>query len=42
MNTGDGRALLSYRGVSGYGRALWWLKDRIDRRFMDRFRSIQD
>jgi pyridine nucleotide-disulfide oxidoreductase family protein len=41
MNTGDGRALLSYRGVSGHGRALWWLKDRIDRRFMDRFRSIQ-
>lgn len=40
LNTGDGRALLAYRGVGARGRAAWWLKDRIDRRFMRRFQRI--
>jgi selenide, water dikinase len=40
MNLGDGRALLSYRGRSTHGRLAWWLKDRIDRRFMRRFQQL--
>jgi pyridine nucleotide-disulfide oxidoreductase family protein len=38
LNTSDGRALLRWRGVVGHGRGAWWLKDRIDRRFMARYR----
>jgi pyridine nucleotide-disulfide oxidoreductase family protein len=41
MNTGDGRALLHYRQRSLRGRAAWWLKDRIDRRFMRRFQRLE-
>jgi NADH dehydrogenase FAD-containing subunit len=41
MNTGDGRALASYRGLAAHNRALWWLKNRIDRRFVGRFRRIE-
>jgi pyridine nucleotide-disulfide oxidoreductase family protein len=37
MNTGDGRAFAHYRKRVGHGRAVWWLKDWIDRRFMCRF-----
>ena len=37
LNTGDGRAILSYGGLAI--RSFWamWLKNRIDRRFMRRF-----
>jgi pyridine nucleotide-disulfide oxidoreductase family protein len=41
LNTGDGRALMSYRGYAAQGRALWWLKDAIDRRFMRRFQTLE-
>jgi pyridine nucleotide-disulfide oxidoreductase family protein len=41
MNTGDGRALAVYRGISHRSRAAWWLKDRIDRRFMRRFQRLE-
>ena len=41
LNTGDGRALMSYRGYAARGRALWWLKDTIDRRFMRRFQKLE-
>jgi selenide, water dikinase len=41
LNTGDGRALLSYRGVATGGRWAWWLKDRIDRAFIGRFRRLE-
>lgn len=34
LNTGDGRAILSYRGVSAHARWCWKLKDFIDRRFI--------
>lgn len=40
MNTGDGRALLHWRGVVAHNRAAWWLKDRIDRRFVKRFQRL--
>ncbi len=41
MNTGDGRALLAWRGLVEHGRAAWLLKDSIDRRFMRRFRRLE-
>jgi pyridine nucleotide-disulfide oxidoreductase family protein len=41
MNTGDGRALLRYRRIALHSRAAWWLKDRIDRRFMRRFQRLE-
>jgi selenide,water dikinase len=34
VNTGDGRAIGEWKGVSFEGRWCWHLKDRIDRRFM--------
>jgi pyridine nucleotide-disulfide oxidoreductase family protein len=37
MNTADGRALLRWKGLVSHSRWAWWLKDRIDRRFMDRY-----
>jgi selenide,water dikinase len=40
LNTGDGRAILSYSGVVTTGRWAMALKDRIDRRFMRRFRGL--
>ncbi len=35
--SGDRRAILSYGKVAGEGAWVWRLKDRIDRRFMERF-----
>ena len=37
LNTGDGRALLRYGAFAWQSRWAWWLKDRIDRRFIERF-----
>jgi len=38
LNTGDGRALLSYKGFVSYSRWAFRLKDRIDRRFVAKYR----
>jgi pyridine nucleotide-disulfide oxidoreductase family protein len=38
LNTGDGRAIFSYGDLAATGRWAMALKDRIDRRFMARFR----
>jgi selenide, water dikinase len=38
INTGDGRAIGEHVGFTFEGRWCWWLKDWIDRRFMDQFR----
>ncbi|MFL6260687.1 MAG: FAD-dependent oxidoreductase [Thermoanaerobaculia bacterium] len=40
LNTGDGRALLDYKGVVSHSRWAWRLKDRIDRRFMARYQEL--
>jgi selenide,water dikinase len=40
LNLGGGRALGTKWSVSVEGRAVWWLKDAIDRRFLDRFRVL--
>jgi selenide,water dikinase len=37
LNTGDGRALLDYKGIVSHSRWAWRLKDAIDRRFMARY-----
>src|SRR5579862_5523956 len=38
LNTGDGRALLSYKGFVSYSRWAFRLKDTIDRRFVAKYR----
>lgn len=38
LNTADGRALLRWHGLTVHARWAWWLKDRIDRRFMAKYR----
>ncbi len=38
LNTGDGKALLRYKGLVSHSRWAWHLKDRIDRGFMARYR----
>ena len=40
LNLGDGRALGGKWGVAASGRAVWRLKDAIDRRFVARFRAL--
>jgi pyridine nucleotide-disulfide oxidoreductase family protein len=37
LNTGDGKALLRYKGLVVHSRWAWHLKDRIDRGFMARY-----
>jgi selenide,water dikinase len=37
LNTADGRALLSWKGMAVRARWAWWLKDWIDRRFVRRY-----
>ncbi|MGH7515970.1 MAG: FAD-dependent oxidoreductase [Gemmatimonadales bacterium] len=41
LNTGDGRAIVSYGRVSAWGRWAMTVKDRIDRSFMRRFHRLQ-
>lgn len=38
LNTGDGKALLDYRGWTAHARWCWWWKHRLDSRFVSRFR----
>ncbi|HSF42193.1 MAG TPA: FAD-dependent oxidoreductase [Thermoanaerobaculia bacterium] len=40
LNTGDGRALLDYKGIVSHSRWAWRLKDWIDRRFMARYQEL--
>ena len=40
LNTGDGRALLSYKGLVSHSRWAWRLKDWIDRRFVARYQRL--
>ena len=37
LSTGDGRALLQYKGWATHARWAWWLKDYIDRKFMRQY-----
>ncbi|MFL5348457.1 MAG: FAD-dependent oxidoreductase [Hyalangium sp.] len=40
MNAGDGTAVGAWKGLAFHGRAVWRLKDAIDRRFMARFQRL--
>ncbi len=42
ISTGDRFAVASRGQWCASGSALWWLKDRIDRRFMDRYNKLPD
>lgn len=37
LNTADGKAIVRWHGLVRHARWAWWLKDRIDRRFMRRW-----
>jgi selenide, water dikinase len=41
LSTGDGRAILDYKGFSTHGRRAWQLKDHIDRKFMRMYQDYQ-
>jgi selenide,water dikinase len=40
LNAGDGTAVGAWKGLAFQGRAVWRLKDAIDRRFMERFQRL--
>jgi selenide,water dikinase len=40
LNAGDGTAIAAWKGLAFHGRAMWRLKDTIDRRFMERFQRL--
>jgi pyridine nucleotide-disulfide oxidoreductase family protein len=40
LNAGDGTAVAAWKGLAFHGRAMWRLKDAIDRRFMARFQRL--
>jgi selenide,water dikinase len=37
LNTADDKALLRWKWIVAHGHWAWWLKDRIDRRFLDNY-----
>ena len=41
LNTAGGRALLRYRGIVSGSRWAWRLKDRIDRRFVRKYQTLE-
>lgn len=41
LSSGDHRAFLQYGGWTHYGPLAWWLKDRIDRKFMGMYQEYQ-
>lgn len=41
LSTGDGRALLRYKGLRSWSSWAWWVKDRIDRGFMRKYQRLQ-
>lgn len=41
INTGDGSAIGQWKGQSFSGKWVWWLKNRIDVKFMHKFQPIQ-
>ena len=41
LNTGDGKALMDYKGWSAHARWCWRFKDYLDSRFMARYRVLR-
>ena len=42
VSTGEPYAVLTRNGLVAGGRWAWWLKDRIDRRFVDRYNRLPE
>jgi NADH dehydrogenase FAD-containing subunit len=42
INTGDDRAIFRWRTITLHSRWAWRLKDRIDRRFVERYRRCDE
>ncbi len=42
LNAGNGTAVGAWKGLAFHGRAMWRLKDLIDRRFMERFQRLAE
>lgn len=40
LNSCDGKALLRYKKLVSWSRWAWWLKDWIDRRFMEKYQRL--
>lgn len=41
INTADGRSIAQFKGRSFYGKWCWWLKDRIDSKFMAMYQNYE-
>lgn len=41
LNTADGKALLRWHAVTSHSRWAWWLKDHIDRRFVQNYAKVE-
>lgn len=41
MATGEGRAILSYKGLAAHAGWCWRVKNRIDRRFVDKYQDYR-
>lgn len=41
LNTGDGKAMIDYAGLSLHSRFGWWLKNAIDKKFMAKYQQYQ-
>jgi len=41
FNTGDGKAISEYQGLSFHAKWVWRLKDAIDSRFMDKYQDYE-
>ena len=41
LNSADGQAIWRWHGLAGRSRLAWWLKDRIDRAFMQRYQQAR-
>ncbi len=41
INTGDGKAIAEYLGMTIRSRLSWWIKDGIDRKFMDKYQDYR-
>ncbi len=41
LNTGDGKAIADYLGMTFHSKLAWWLKDGIDSKFMDKYQDYR-
>jgi selenide,water dikinase len=41
LNTGDGKAIVEYKGFSFWNRWMGWLKNRVDTRFIEKYQDYR-